>query len=324
MRKPKGPTRRAPPGSAPLEIAPHIEQLPTPLRNDILRAKGKGVLRNFMTEAIATPHGAKLNCYAHFLTLPKAYLQERIRKTQPGDKCRRPEVDADAPLLFHDRRRASKQLIKRILCDNPGVVHYIKPLASGYPRSVLGMRLPKGYVLGCCIVGANDYHFLRREGIDEVLSSLAFRDIWSKQNAHGVKGQLERLRRAGEEYCYSHVAGWSGRMKVVDADQRVITNPVDRAATGSAVRRLLSNRCNHAYPSLHYDTFVGFFILKARAATTNPDNMRPRNERAKRRSLLEQGLTPRTISEMNARSRASSRVPPPPRLLGGRPRRVTR
>lgn len=277
----------------PPSLKKHINHLDSDLVTQIMNTENKGVLKRISKYAFATPHGVKANCYAFFLTLPDNQWQDRKNKTQPGDKC--PKHEAKLPLTFMNRLKASNQLIKRVLCDNPDVVHFIKPTTQGYPDYITQIKLPPGYILGCCIVGGSDYHFCRREGIHEVLNNAFFNDIWKTKNVHNVKSQLMDLKSKGHTYCWSHVAGWSGRLKLVDSNGIVITNPVDRHASGTAVRNLKGDRCNHDYNGLHYDTFVAFFIVKTRRATVRNDNKIPRNEKMINAHLRNMGVSNQSI-----------------------------
>jgi len=273
----------------------HIKHFDPSLVESIMSTKNKGVLKRISKYAFATPHGVKANCYAFFLTLPDIQWQDRKNKTQPGDKCK--ASWAQTPLNFSSREDVSNQLIQRVMCDNGrnGVVNFIKPLSEGYPEYIPQMKLPQGYILGCCIVGGSDYHFCRREGIDELLRNEAFKDIWAVKNIHNVRKQLQELQRLGHTYCWSHVAGWSGRLKLVDSNGMVIINPVDKTASGNAARSLRKDRANHNYNGLHYDTFVAFFIIKARKATLKDDNKISRNENAVNSSLRDMGISNKTI-----------------------------
>lgn len=279
----------------PEELEQHINDFDPSLVQSIMSTEEKGVLKRISKHAFATPHGVKANCYAFFLTLPDNQWQDRKNKTQPGDNC---EAEwAKTPLKFSSRGQASNQLIKRVMCDNGqnGVVNFVKPLRSGYPEYITQIKLPKGYILGCCIVGGSDYHFCRREGIDEMLKNQAFQEIWKTKNVHTVRHQLEQLKELGHTYCWSHVAGWSGRLKLVDSDGIVITNPVDKTASGSAVRHLEKKRANHNYNGLHYDTFVAFFILKAHTATVKDSNKIRRNAKMSNSALRNMGMSKETI-----------------------------
>lgn len=278
----------------PMSLRRHFRHFPEKLKNAILKSTNKGVLKRISRFAFATPYGVKANCYAHFLTLPKSEWQNRKAKTQPGDKCQ--ALWAKGPLQFDVRGQASSQLIRRVLCDNPDVVHFIDPTQDGYPQYITQIKLPEGYVLGCCIVGGQDFHFCRREGILEMLNNPFFKDIWLKKDEHNVKQQLQHLRDAGELYCWSHIGGWGGRLKLVDASGNVITNPADKSASGNAIKHMKENRCNHNYDGLHYDTFVGFFIIKARAATVKNENKLPRNMEAVEARLRSLGITAQTSS----------------------------
>lgn len=284
--------------SNPPSLRKHIKHFESNLVEKIMTTTNKGVLNRISKYAFATPHGVKANCYAFFLTLPDIQWQDRKNKTQPGDKCKAPW--SKLPLNFSSRGRVSNQLIKRVMCDNGenGVVNFIKPLSVGYPEYMTQIKLPEGYVLGCCIVGGSDYHFCRREGIDEILKNDAFKAIWATKNIHNVKKQLEELKKIGHTYCWSHVAGWSGRLKLVDSDGTVITNPVDKKASGDATRHLNSDRANHNYNGLHYDTFVAFFIVQARKATVKDDNKIARNENAANSALRNMGMSTNTIKNL--------------------------
>lgn len=281
----------------PRGLRKHIKHFEPTLVENIMKTKNKGVLKRISKYAFATPHGVKANCYAFFLTLPDIQWQDRKNKTQPGDKCK--ATWSKTPLNFSSRGEASNQLIKRVMCDNGGgVVNFIKPLSAGYPEYITQIKLPKGYILGCCIVGGSDYHFCRREGIDELLENEAFKEIWTKRNIYSVRKQLQDLKQMGHTYCWSHVAGWSGRLKLVDNDGVVITNPVDKNASGNAARYLRKDRANHNYSGLHYDTFVAFFIIKAHKATVKDDNKIRRNETAAHIALRNMGISHRTIMDL--------------------------
>lgn len=275
-------------------LAVHLRGMPADVRRRILAARAKGVLpvNRVAKYAFATPHGVKANCYAHFLTLPEEEWTDRRSKSQPGEKC-----NCTVPLAFPNRERTIEQLLHRVACDNPGSVFYMPPGSKGYAPSVLTMRLPRGYVLGCCIVGANDYHFLRREGVAEILNNAGFQAIWRRDNADGVQQQLRKLLHGGKhQYCWSHVAGWSGGLRVVDAQQRVIVNPVDRRATQPAAARLRQHRCDHAYDdSLVYDSLAGFFVVRARRTSVRNDNKRPRNDAAVEQRLRSLGMQNATL-----------------------------
>lgn len=282
----------------PVGLKKHINHFDPELRKTIMNTTNKGVLKRISKYAFATPHGVKANCYAFFLTLPDIQWQDRRNKTQPGDKCK--AQWSKMPLNFSNRGEASNQLIQRVMCDNGknGVVNFIKPFSDGYPEYITQIKLPPGYILGCCIVGGSDYHFCRREGIDELLNLKAFKEIWNKKNIHSVKKQLEELKEQGHQYCWSHVAGWSGRLKLVDSEGIVITNPVDKKASGNAARNLNKDRANHNYSGLHYDTFVAFFILKARQATVKDDNKVPRNDTLVNSALRDMGMRNTTIKNI--------------------------
>ena len=297
----------------PSSLKKHIQHFDSKLVEDIMNTKTKGVLRNYSKWAFATPNGAKANCYAHFLTLPDIQWQDRKNKTQPGDKCEAPW--AKTPLNFSNRMEASNQLIQRVMCDNNKnkVVNFIKPLSQGYPEYITQIKLPEGYVMGCCIVGGSDYHFCRREGIDEILKNPAFNDIWATTNIHKVKKQLQELKQLGHTYCWSHVAGWSGRLKLVDSDGVVITNPVDKKSRGKVAANLRKDRANHNYNGLHYDTFVAFFILKARKATVKDDNKIPRNEAVANNALRKMGMSNKTIKSLTQHTKPCTKPRTKPR-----------
>ena len=286
--------------SNPPSFRKHIKHFDSDLVKSIMSTKNKGVLQKISKYAFATPHGVKANCYAFFLTLPDIEWQDRKNKTQPGDKCE--ALWSKTPLNFSSRGEASNQLIQRVMCDNGenGVVNFVKPLSDGYPEYITQIKLPQGYILGCCIVGGSDYHFCRREGIDELLKNQAFKEIWATKNIHRVRKQLTELKKLGHTYCWSHVAGWSGRLKLVDSDGIVITNPVDEKASGNAARNLKKDRANHNYNGLHYDTFVAFFIVKARAATVKDDNKIARNENAANSALRNMGMSNKTINNLTS------------------------
>ena len=113
-----------------------------------------GVLQTFMLESLATPYGAKANCYAHFLGLQsgldkkgmivRGALTDRNSKSQPGEVCSK--ATSKTPLRFDNREMASVQLIDRVLCDNPGITFYLKPPYA--KANMLIVLLTKGPT--CC------------------------------------------------------------------------------------------------------------------------------------------------------------------------------
>ena len=286
------PRRVAPRKPAPRKarLRPHLQLMPEKLQDRIATATSKGVLKTISKYAFATPHGVKANCYAYFLALPDSQWKDRFYKSQPGETCDRPF--AGDPLRFDSRDYVSRQLVNKVLCDQPGVVHAVHPGPSGYGEHILNMKLPPKYILGCCIVGGQDYHFLRREGVQEMLNLQTTQDYWRHGNVNGVRDQLAALDRKGHQYCWSHISGWSGGVRFADASGRVITNPVPKVATGAYVRSLKKNRSNHSYGPLVYDTFVAFFVVRTRKATTNPDNHKDRDEQMVRERLVHLGITP--------------------------------
>jgi hypothetical protein len=75
-------------------------------------------------------------------------------------------------------------------------------------------------------------------------------------------------------------------MKLVDARGKIIVNPVPKKASGhNTALMTLTNKADHHYPSLDYDTFVGFFIVKSRSARVSsrgkPINVREMKSRLK-------------------------------------------
>ena len=277
-----------------------LRNLPKRLRRAIDELRGSkntpGVLQNVMAESLATPYGAKANCYAHFLGLRsgignkgimvRGALTNRDSKSQPGESCATSR--SKDPLEFHDRAKASVQIIDRVLCDNPDKIFFMQP---PYFDNTLRLRLPRGFHMGCAIVGGQDYHFLRREGIDVMLKNKLMRSVMTP----AVRAQLEDAKRRGHHYVWSHVAGWSGRMKLTDARGKIILNPVPKKASGSNTEHMNpSGRADHHYPSLDYDTFAAFFIVKSRAASVDASRSKPVDVAAMRARLLELGI-PRTL-----------------------------
>ena len=264
-----------------------LSNMPAHLRQRIKTARGRGVMPSMSKYAFSTPVGVSANCYAFFLSFADRDWRLRQRKLQPGYNCN--DAAATTPLQFPDRMLVSKQLHHRILCDNPDAVHFLNPGASGYPPSLLTMPLPGGFVLGIGIVGDHDFHFLRREGVEETLNSPVWKKVWNASNQNvNINRQLIAAREAGEKYCWAHIAGWSGRVKLVDASHKIITNPVHVGDRGKNVRRLKQNRCNHVYSDT-YDTTVGFFVVKAGVAA--PIGNLP-NQNAVTRQLKTFGISP--------------------------------
>ena len=258
-----------------------------------------GVINKFMLESLATPYGAKANCYAHFLGLKsgidktgrmmKGGLTNRNSKSQPGESCAK--ASSKMPLQFHNRKVASGQIIDRVRCDNPDKVLYINP---PYTQAVLTFQLPRGWHMGCAIVGGSDYHFLRREGIEVLMNSPLLSPVLS----NNVKKQLALALQNGHRYVWSHVAGWSGRMKLVDARGKIILNPVPFKAKGVELKSMPTHdRAHHDYPSLDYDTFVGFFMVKSRSATVNTRSGKPVNIGTMTKRLLELGVPSQIIKQ---------------------------
>ena len=258
-----------------------------------------GVINKFMLESLATPYGAKANCYAHFLGLKsgidkngrmvKGGLTNRNSKSQPGESCAK--ALSKTPLQFHNRKVASAQIIDRVQCDNPNKVLHINP---PYTPAVLTLQLPRGWHMGCAIVGGSDYHFLRREGIEVLMNSPLLSTVLS----NNVKKHLALALRNGHRYVWSHVAGWSGRMKLVDARGKIILNPIPFKARGADIKSMPTHdRAHHDYPSLDYDTFVGFFVVKSRAATVNTRSGKPVNVGTMTKRLLELGVPSHIIKQ---------------------------
>lgn len=285
-------------------IAYSIKDLPEPLRKSVLAMQQyngtPGVLHKFMLESLATPHGTKANCYAHFLGLRSGLnsqgdmvhggLTDRNHKSQPGESCSK--QTAKSPLEFSDRNKASFQIIDRVICDNPNKIFFLKP---PYTDKTLIMKLPRGFHMGCGIVGGQDYHFLRREGINVILKSKLFFPILSSN----VKEQLIKAKKNGHQYVWSHIAGWSGRMKLVDARGKIILNPVPIKANGPNTSQMtFQNKADHHYPSLDYDTFVGFFIIKSRSASVSTKSGMPVDIREMKARLQQLGVP---ASLVNAR-----------------------
>ena len=240
-----------------------LSRVPAKLRPRVLLATGKGVLKNMAKYAFSTPHGVKANCYSFFLTFHPTKWRNRLEKLQPGYRC----PGDHPPLDFARPAVVKQQLLHRIQCDNPHAVFHLPPPPGGYPPKLLQMRLPPGFVLGVGIVGPQDYHFLRREGIAEILASPTWRRIWKNSNQNvNMNTQLTQAKNAGHKYCWAHVAGWSGRVKLKDGNNKLILNPVHQFDTGKNVRRLRENRCSHAYSGLTYDRTVGFFLIKVHSA----------------------------------------------------------
>lgn len=255
-----------------------------------------GVLQQFMLESLSTPYGAKANCYAHFLGLKsgmnnkgmivRGALTNRNSKSQPGESCSK--INSKTPLQFSRREKASAQLIDRVLCDNPNKTFFIKP---PYVDNILKLRLPRGFHMGCAIVGGQDYHFLRREGINVILKSKLIFPILPTS----VKQQLFTARDNGHRYVWSHIAGWSGGMKFVDAKSNIILNPVPNKASGQNTELMTLTKADHHYPSLDYDTFVGFFIVKSRSARVSSRG-KPVNVREMKARLKELGVPSNLIN----------------------------
>jgi hypothetical protein len=269
-----------------------------------------GVLQRFMLESVATPYGAKANCYAHFLGMKsgidekgmivRGALTNRNSKSQPGESCSK--LNSKTPLQFSMRDKASAQLIDRVLCDNPNKTFFFKP---PYVDDILKLRLPRGFHMGCAIVGGQDYHFLRREGIDVVLRSKLLKPLLSDS----VNKQLLAAKQAGHRYVWSHVAGWSGRMKLVDAKGKIIVNPVPKKASGQNTALMtLTNKADHHYPSLDYDTFVGFFIVKSRSARVSSRG-KPVNVREMKARLRALGVPSNVINARVPRNMRSAAAP---------------
>jgi hypothetical protein len=286
-----------------------IRTLPRVLRDRVRllmhtqrRSHPQGTLRRFFAASHATPHGTKANCYAHFLglrpgrrpdgSMQRGGLTNRPSKAQPGEKCN--ARSASEPLSFHDRGVASKQIIRRVKCDNPLHVFH---LPGPYTTRHLDMPLPRGYHMGCAIVGGSDYHFLRRESIRVVLRDKIFREVMPSK----TRLALARALKNGHNFVWSHVSGWSGGMRVVDADGEIILNPVPRTARNAKVR-LVPNamRANHHYPGLHYDHFVGLFVVRSRAASVRIDNGSPVDTLAMRQRLIARGARPHTANAVVA------------------------
>ena len=90
----------------------HIRLLPRVWQDRMKKELTLGVVP-FLNRALATPVGVKANCYAHFLTLPKHFYQDRYVKTQPGELCKLPQAKSPLPFEALDAEDAASQM-----CDN--------------------------------------------------------------------------------------------------------------------------------------------------------------------------------------------------------------
>ena len=89
----------------PSSVKKSFAHMPRPLVHEIQKVAYSnatpGVLQNFMFESVATPYGAKANCYAHFLGMKsgidengkmvRGALTNRNSKSQPGESCSKNE-----------------------------------------------------------------------------------------------------------------------------------------------------------------------------------------------------------------------------------------
>ena len=94
----------------------------------------------------------------------------------------------------------------------------------------------------------------------------------------------------------------TGSDETNDGDGIVITNPIDKHASGRAARNLKKDRSNHNYSGLHYDSLVAFFIVKARHATVKDDNKINRNEMVINKALREIGVKRSTIKNITTKN----------------------
>lgn len=144
------------------------------------------------------------NCYL-FALAPRVGLggyAKRPHKAQPGEKCHKGDVPS---LPFHNVESTRSELIRRVRCDNPTSVKFVKTPydASILSRSRIGEREGKRHLMAC-IFGPSDFHFLRRMYLDTVLKSL-------DKLQPMTDSQLEQLRegqRQGRKFVWAHQRGW--------------------------------------------------------------------------------------------------------------------
>lgn len=195
--------------------------------------------------AHASPFGIKTNCYTFALGPRVGHLgyAERKTKAQPGERC-----NVKEPLPFHNRQRAARALSERVHCDNPTTI--VRPL-SFKRAQILYAAVPKGYHLMAAILGADDYHFLRRVSRQAVL-----------RDPHFTKSLKDRVRASPHRYIWAHVRGWSNGVKLVDAARQLVVSPVPKEAN----LPFRVPRADFTYGQISYDTFVGLWLVRSRAA----------------------------------------------------------
>lgn len=254
-------------------------------------------LSKFFPDSHVTPHGVKTNCYAHMLGLPPGDggLMNREHKSQPGSRCKAPHTLA--PLRFDNLDVAIKQLRRRVKCDNPQTVHLI---AGPHDKTTLTRDVPNGYHMSIGIVGPDDFHFLRRELISTALND----KIIQMTNPCLIK-RLQKARRAGHTYVWSHVAGWSAGMKFTDASGRLIHNPIPREDAANVRSSADADYApsNHKYGDLHYTRFVGAWKIKSRSARVSSNGQKSVDMRAMTNKLTAMGV-PKSAASIIMRNRA--------------------
>lgn len=195
--------------------------------------------------AHASPYGVKTNCYTFALGPRVGHLgyAQRRTKAQPGERCNMTD-----PLPFYNRRRAAQALSERVSCDNPFPIVRRLPFTSA---KILDSVVPKGYHLMVGILGNDDFHFLRRVSRQAVL-----------RDPHFTKSIKNRVRASKHRYLWAHIRGWTMGVKLVDAKRQLVSSPVPKEA------RLPFRvaRADFKYEQITYDTFVGLWLVRSRAA----------------------------------------------------------
>ena len=255
------------------------------------------------------PHLINANCYTFALAPgvgPGGYTK-RPHKAQPGEKCHKGNVPS---LSFSDTEKTREELIRRVECDNPSNVKFIK---TPYDPSILTKarrdeRVGKRHLMAC-IFGPSDYHFLRRMYVRSVLRQL-------DKLQPMTDAQLEQLRegvRQGRNFIWAHQRGWMPPAKAVVTGQRILMrrrmgmresgfgSPTVFDANGNPCWSCVPEgspeanpelgyftskpeQSNFKYLGLKYNHFCGLFVVNTgKAKVYNPNNKSVNFEREYRK-----------------------------------------
>lgn len=196
------------------------------------------------------------NCYVFGLApqLGIGGFANRPSKAQPGMKCFSDYIDLSKP-----PKHVRAEMIKRVECDNPGVVNYIEP---PYTMNSCNMEIPKNKHLMACIFGKDDYHFLRRMLRKTVLK---MKILLNDLNAD----QLAQLKNSNRKYVWVHQRGWSKGPSLTDAEGNIAWSPIPNTSSMKLFTRkpVMANYNYNHQLGPNYPYYAGMFLVHSRMAT---------------------------------------------------------